>query len=283
MPGEGRSFRRKTAKFWDIWTMPPKIEEPRGVLFLDGIYLGRKACILICCDEKNVLGWYLCRYEHAGAWTALMKRIAEPRMVVSDGGTGFAKALKKVWQKAKHQRCVFHVFCQVKRYTTSSPNTAAGTELYMIAKDLLKIKSKREAQIWVERFVEWIKKYQEFLDEMTIDENGRKRPTHKRILKAERALLKLIRESPLFTYFDEEWKNDFSAPSTNNRIEGGINSRLREMLRNHRGLSIERRIKAGYGWCYMHSPEPLSLSEIIKVMPTDQSIAAIYQRMNEKS
>ena len=62
-----------------------------------------------------MLGWYLCRYEHAGAWIALMKRIAEPRMVVSDGGTGFAKALKKAWPKAKHQRCVFHVFCQVKR------------------------------------------------------------------------------------------------------------------------------------------------------------------------
>ena len=88
-----------------------------------------------------MLGWYLCRYEHAGAWIALMKRIAEPRMVVSDGGTGFAKALKKAWPKAKHQRCVFHVFCQVKRYITSRPNTAAGAELYMLVKDLLKIKS----------------------------------------------------------------------------------------------------------------------------------------------
>lgn len=262
--------------------MPPKIAEPRDVLFLDGIYLGRKACVLICCDEKHVLGWYLCRYEHAGAWIALMKRIAEPRMVVSDGGTGFAKALKKVWPRAKHQRCVFHVFCQVKRYTTSRPNTAAGAELYMLAKDLLKIKSKKESQIWVERFVKWIKKYQDFLSEMTTDENGKKRPTHERLLKAERSLLKLIKENTLFTYLDEELMNDFSAPSTNNRIEGGINSRLREMLRNHRGLSIERRIKAVYWWCYMHSPEPLPLSEIIKVMPMDQSIAAIYQRMNEK-
>ena len=33
----------------------------------------------------------------------------------------------------------------------------------------------------------------------------------------------------------------------------------------------------------MHSPEPLSLSEIIRVMPTDKSIAAIYQKMNEKN
>lgn len=282
MPGEGRTFRRKTSRFWDIWPMPPKIEDSKDVLFLDGIYLGRKACILICCDEKHVLGWYLCRYEHAGAWIALMKRIAEPRMVVSDGGTGFAKALRKVWPNAKHQRCLFHVFSQVKRYITSRPNTLPGIELYSIARDLLRIKGKREADKWVQRFVKWIKTHQEFLDEMTVDEFGRKRPTHERLLKAERSLYRLIKDNTLFTYLDEELIADFAAPSTNNRIEGGINSRLREMLRNHRGLSIERRIKAVYWWCYMHSPEPLSLSEIIKLMPTDKSIAAIYQRMNDK-
>ena len=283
MPGEGRTFRRKTARFWDIWPLPPKVEETKDVLFLDGIYLGRKVCILICCDDKHVLGWYLCRYEHAGAWIALMRRIAEPRMVVSDGGTGFAKALKKVWPNAKHQRCVFHAFCQIERYTTSRPNTLAGLELYGLAKDLLKIKTKKDAEIWVQRFFDWIKKYQKFLEEMTVDERGNKRPTHERLLKAERSLLKLIRENTLFTYLEAELTDDFAAPSTNNRIEGGVNSRLREMLRNHRGLSIERRIKAVYWWCYMHSPEPLSLSEILKTMPTDKSIAAIYQRMNEKN
>lgn len=149
MPGDGRTFRRKTAKYWNIWPMPPKVEDSRDVLYLDGIYLGRKACILICCDDKYVLGWYLCRYEYAAAWTALMKRIAEPRMVVSDGGTGFAKALKKVWPGAKHQRCVFHVFCQVRRYTTSRPNSMAGKELYNMAKELLKINTKEEADLWI--------------------------------------------------------------------------------------------------------------------------------------
>ncbi len=282
MPGEGRTFRRKTAKFWKIWPMPPRVEVPREVIFLDGIYLGKKACILICCDEKNVLGWYLCRYEHAGAWMALMRRIAEPRMVVSDGGTGFAKALKKIWPNAKHQRCTFHVFCQVKRYTTSRPNTLAGYELYYLAKDLLKIKTSEEAEVWIDRFIDWTKKHHRFLSQMTVDENGRKRPTHERLLKAQRSLLKLIKENTMFTYLDEELLADFRTPATNNRIEGGVNSRLREMLRNHRGLSIDRRIKAVYWWCYMHSPEPLTSSEILNTMPTDAGIAAIYQKMNER-
>lgn len=91
MPGDGRTFRRKTAKYWNIWPMPPKVEDSRDVLYLDGIYLGRKACILICCDDKYVLGWYLCRYEYAAAWTALMKRIAEYSIVGKIRRNGFSQ------------------------------------------------------------------------------------------------------------------------------------------------------------------------------------------------
>ena len=47
----------------------------------------------------HVLGWYVCRYEHSKAWEALLRRISSPIVVISDGGTGFQKALKKVWPK----------------------------------------------------------------------------------------------------------------------------------------------------------------------------------------
>ena len=84
----------------------------------------------------------------------------------------------------------------------------------------------------------------------------------------------------MFTYLDESLRREIEKiPSTTNRIEGSINARLRAMLRIHRGLSIERRIKAVFWWCYVHSPEPLSASEILRIMPTDKSIAAIYNKM----
>jgi len=280
MPGGGRTFRRKTAQFWNIWPLPPVIEGKRDVLYVDGIYLGRHACILICCDNEHVLGWYLCRYEHSGAWIALMSRIAEPDIVVSDGGTGFAKALKKTWPHAKHQRCIFHAFCQVKRYTTTKPKTLAGIELYALAKDLLRVKTNEEAEKWVDRFVEWMGKHSRFLSQVTYDEYGNSRPKHERLIKAKNSIERLLREGTMFTYLDESLRETIeSIPSTNNRIEGSVNSRLRAMLRDHRGLSIERRIKAVFWWCYMHSPEPLSASELLKVMPTDKSIAEIYDRM----
>ena len=283
MPGAGKSFRRKISKFWEIWPMPPKIESPMNVVYVDGIYLSRKACILICCNEENVLGWYLCRYENSRAWEALMQRIAAPAMVVSDGGHGFHKALKRVWPKAKLQRCTFHAFLQVKRYTTGSPKTIAGIEMYMIAKDLLMIKDLGQAANWVTRLINWRIRHKAFLSEMTRDEKVKLRPMHERLLKAERSLARLVRQNTLFTYLDESLSYGEELPSTNNRIEGGINAQLRTMLRNHRGMSIERRIKAVFWWCYFHTPKPLSASEILKVMPTDRSISKLYKAMNERS
>ena len=283
MSGAGKSFRRKISKFWEIWPMPPKIESPMKVVYVDGIYLGRKACILICCNKRYVLGWYLCRYENSRAWEALMQRIAAPAMVVSDGGHGFRKALKRVWPKAKLQRCTFHAFLQVKRYTTDRPKTIAGIEMYMIAKDLLMIKDMEQAGHWVTRLINWRIKHKTFLSEMTRDEKGKLHPMHERLLKAERSLVRLVQQNTLFTYLDESLSCGEELPSTNNRIEGGVNAQLRTMLRNHRGMSIERRIKAVFWWCYFHTPKPLSASEILKVMPTDRSISKLYKAMNERA
>ena len=92
----------------------------------------------------------------------------------------------------------------------------AGKELYNMAKELLKINTKEEADLCIKRFIEWINKYEDFLNEMTVDENGNRRPTHERILKAEKSLIKLIRENTLFTYLDKELRDKFNTPSTNN-------------------------------------------------------------------
>ena len=112
----------------------------------------------------------------------------------------------------------------------SRPNTFAGIELYELAKELLKVKSEEEANDWAGRFGDWMIKYKDFLSEMTVDENGNKRPTHERLIKAERSLIRLLKENTLFTYLDDKLSVQFKVPSTNNRIEGGVNAQLRDML-----------------------------------------------------
>lgn len=282
MPGGGRTFRRKTARFWGIWPMPPKIEAARRVVFVDGIHLGRKAVVLIASDEGHALGWHLCRSENSRAWAALMSRVAAPEVVVSDGGDGFAKALRATWPRARHQRCVFHAFSQVRRYTTTRPKTPAGVELYGLARALLSVTTLREADGWVQALMAWSERWDSFLAETSIDESGKTRLTHERLVKARRSLVRLVNAGTLFTYLDPTLTSSGPIPSTNNSIEGGVNARLRAMLRDHRGLSVERRLKAVFWWCYMHSPSPLPAAEILRVMPTDESIAAIYGRLSER-
>lgn len=278
-----RTFRNRTAGFWKYWALPPLIDEIHKVVYVDGFHLGRKAVVLIACSDECVLGWYLARHEHTQAWVNLLRRIAPPDMVVSDGGQGFRNAVKQIWPDTQIQRCAFHAFNQVRRCTTHNPRLVPGRELLLIAIDLLHIKTEDEALVWLKRYFDWCKYWDEFLAEKSYID-GKHVFTHEKLRKAKRSLNRLISSGHLFTYLDPLLSLDTSLPSTNNRIEGGVNAPLREMLRLHRGMSLNRKIKAILWWCYLHTECPLGPADILKVMPTDDDIDEIYNKLarNEK-
>ena len=45
--------------------------------------------------------------------------------------------MRETWPRTRVQRCTFHAFSQVKRYTTTRPKLQTGRELYLIARDLI--------------------------------------------------------------------------------------------------------------------------------------------------
>ena len=276
MPGQGRTFRRRTAEFWRIWPMPPQTGELHRVVYVDGIYLARDLVVLIASTDEHVLSWYMARAETARAWEALMAPIPAPDVVVADGGTGFARAARAVWPGTRVQRCVFHAFCQVRRYTTSRPRLQAGIELYGLARELLRIGTLRQAEWWVERYMQWCGFWADFLEERSW-QDGRYGYTHERLRKARASLSRLVAQGTLFTYLDPELTREGPLPATNNRIEGGVNAQLRSLLRNHRGMSLARRVKAVYWWCYLHTESPLPPSELLARMPTDDDIDLLYE------
>ena len=55
MPGGGRSFRRRTAEFWEVWPMPVPDGELHRVLHGDGIWVARDLVVLICCSGESGL------------------------------------------------------------------------------------------------------------------------------------------------------------------------------------------------------------------------------------
>ena len=280
MPGGGRTFRRKCARFWSVWPLPPRTGEVHRVVFVDGIYLSRNLVVLIASTERHVIGWYMARSENSASWSALMAPIAPPEVVVTDGGTGFEKARRRIWPQTRVQRCLFHVFAQVRKQTTSRPNLQAGAELLGLAKSLLHIETPEEASKWLRAFNGWRERWKGFLAERTYSKESRKWDwTHERLVAARNGLEALIKKDLLFTYLDPSLTAAGPLPRTNNRLEGGVNAQLRDMLRRHRGLSTLRRAKAVYWWCYMHSECPLSAAEILRTMPTDDDIAELYRRL----
>ena len=81
MPGGGRSFRRRTAEFWEVWPMPVPDGELHRVLYVDGIWVARDLVVLICCSGERVVSWYMARSENSRAWSALMAPIPAPDVV----------------------------------------------------------------------------------------------------------------------------------------------------------------------------------------------------------
>lgn len=278
MPSQGRTFRNHTSRFWSIWPLPPVVDEIHRVVHVDGIHIARNVVVLIACSEKYVLGWYLARSENSRSWAALLSRIAPPHMVVTDGGSGFEKARRLVWPETEVQRCTFHAFCQVRRYTTTRPNLEAGVELYALAKRLLDVKEESEAYMWVVEYLQWCERWDGFLKERTVVD-GRSRLTHERLVKAKRSVDRLVSKGTLFTFLDDLLTIGGPLPAMNNQIEGGVNAPLRQMLREHRGMSTIRRVKAVFWWCYMNTECHLGYADILKVMPTDGDIEAIYRQM----
>lgn len=271
MPGAGRTFRRHAERFWRIWPVPELVDEIHRVVHVDGIHLSREAVVLVARSGEHVLSWHLARSETSRAYARLLRGIAPPEMVVTDGGPGFAKAAREVWPGTRVQRCLFHVFCQVRRYTTSRPKLLAGAELYSLAKDLLHVESLRQAELWTERFMGWCEFWCDFLEERTMTERGPEF-THDRLRKARRSVARVLNNGTLFTYLDPGLAAEGPMPCTNNRIEGGTNAKIREMLRNHRGMSLTRRIKAAFWLCYMDTECPKPAAEVLGSMPTDDDI-----------
>ena len=71
-------------------------------------------------------------------------------------------------------------FNQVKRCTTTRPKLLAGKEIYQLSKELLHIKTLKQAQWWTEQYLQWCEFWSEFLSEYTYVD-GRKEYTHERL------------------------------------------------------------------------------------------------------
>ncbi len=274
--GSARSFRRRHAWCWNVEPVIGITGEIYDEVQLDGTYLAHGWCLLLAVDGTTgtVIALQWCDTEKTAAWTALLTRIPPPRVVVTDGGSGLASALKACWPATKIQRCLVHVQRNVRSYLTSRPRTDAGKTLRAISLTLTKITTREQAAAWQARLHAWHQVYGDLITQKTYLTDTRVRPawahanatwwwTHDRLRKAYRLLERLTRTGVLFTYLDPDL-TDLNLSSTTNRIEGGANHPIKDLLRRHRGMTSDHQRRAVEWWCYLHSTKPQPPASLIR-------------------
>jgi hypothetical protein len=131
------------------------------------------------------------------------------------------------------QMCNFHQVAIIRRYLTKKPKMQASKELW----DFILLLKSTDKESFQGGLNDWYSKWESFLNERKTDEKGRRRYVHKKLRSAYRSL---ITNMPwLFTWYDYP---ELKIPNTTNAIDGHF-ADLKNKLRNHNGLSIERKKK----------------------------------------
>lgn len=264
--GTGRTFRYQTAWCWNVEPYLPRTGEVFNEVQVDGIYIRPGWCLLIAIANGSVIGWQWCDREKAVAWIALLEHFPEPKVVLTDGGSGLMKALKKLWPNVKIQRCLVHIQRNVRTYLTMNPRLQAGKSLRRLSLKLTKIQTQEAATEWMAAFAAWHAENQDLINEKTYaaDWPGA-RPqgvhgtrkwwyTHERLRSAYESMRNPMQRGHLFTYLNEDLKG-LGINATTNMIEGAVNSGIRAMIFHHRGMPVEHRRRACEWFCWTHTDE----------------------------
>jgi len=258
-----RTWRAQTVWCWQIIPSPMLTGEVYPVILLDGIRIGSLVC-LIARTPKHVIGWIWAGWESSITWEKLLGKLPAPAVVVCDGQKGILLAVARCWPQARIQRCIFHVWQNVRVKLTLHPQTEAGQELLRLAKALLKgLATKEAAELWQEQLASWEQRHGSFIRERTYAQDPKPgqrkwRYTHERVRSAYRQVAKLLRDDHLFTYLDNTLllQTKQPIPRTTNYVEGGINSQLRTKLKLHRGMSEEHQRKLVEWYLYGRTEAP---------------------------
>jgi hypothetical protein len=214
-----------------------KLKEPKKVIVLmDTTYWGRNFGVTLFKDaltKENLLKYYV-KHETNALYVQGIKELQCKGFtilgIVCDGRKGLIRSFKDI----PVQMCQFHQSAIIRRYLTKKPKLKAAQELMEVV-DLMKQTDKESFEGALQL---WFDKWDDFLNERTVNPVTNKSfYTHKRLRSSYRSL---INNLPwLFTWYDEI---EMKIPNTTNAIDGHF-ADLKNKLRNHNGLSKERKMK----------------------------------------
>lgn len=215
-------------------------------LLIDGTYFTNKVCLLLYRDN-NIKMTILYRLTEREALRDLKEDLQnikdigiEIESVTCDGAANIIKAVREVCPEAVLQRCTFHIAHEIQTWLTKKPKSDAARELLEMVRYIACVETNDDAQIWMKAFVDWYRKYDEFINAKSRDEeNERWWYTHKMLHRSATHIMRALPD--MFCYTRHP-----NVPKTSNSIESFF-GHLKDNLRLHRGLS-EQHFKDFVKW-----------------------------------
>lgn len=204
-------------------------------VLMDTTYFGRKLGVMVFKDSISgqILYKQYVKQETNKLYLSGIEEIAKRgikiQAIICDG----RKGLLQLFEGIPIQMCNFHQVAIIRRYLTKKPKMQASKELWTHVQLLVKT----DKESFEGGLAAWYNKWEDFLKERKKDANGKNRYVHKRLRSAYRSLKANL--PWLFTWYDNM---NLKIPNTTNAIDGHF-ADLKNKLRNHNGLSIERKKK----------------------------------------
>jgi len=203
---------------------------------MDTTYWGRNFGVMLFKDnltKENLLKYYV-RTETNAQYVQGIRELRSAGFIVlaivCDGRRGLIGSFGEI----PVQMCQFHQVAIIRRYLTKNPKLPAAVEL----KEIVGMMKDTDRESFEGALKDWHSKWEAFLNERTVSpETGRNHYAHKRLRSAFRSLS--VNLKWLFTWYDHI---ELKIPNTTNAIDGHF-ANLKNKLRNHNGLSIERKKK----------------------------------------
>ena len=199
-------------------------------------YFGRKLGVMVFKDSLTgtiLLKQYVAHETnqlYLSGIEEISRRGIKVQAIICDGRKGLFQLFGAAMPV---QMCQFHQVAIVKRYLTKKSKLQAGKDLWALTQQL----DKTDKESFEGGLGGWYQKWEGFLNERKTDVKGKKRYVHKRLRSAYNSLKNNL--PWLFTWYENM---DLKIPSTTSVLEGQFGD-LKNKLRNHNGLSLERKKK----------------------------------------
>ena len=286
-----RTLQRRFTPFWLI--QPPRSVDKQRIydqIFIDGTYFNTK-CLVVAADSSHVINWFWCTKESSWSYTRLLDPLAPPQLVTCDGDAGGLKALHHLWPNTPVQRCIVHVKRNIQRATGLHPTSAMGKALQRLSFELLAVDNLDKAAEWTVKLQQFgtvfstqlkAKTYVKDVPFDQIPKSKRRNKkwwythyTHRGIYLQ---LKKMSQQGHLFAYLTEAEEGQ-RFERTTNKLEGGVNSQIKQLMHTHRGLRDEQQRIACDWWLYLHTQLPDDPVEIARQQNWGQDALAKAQTL----